>query len=413
MKYRLNGLYFYIFLLKLLILGYNMWLKGIFMINTSVNQLIEQLNEAQLFLKKNKLNVEQKLILSNYIGNLYRTLICLGKTILSFDRNKVFGGYSNYRKVRKKIDNYSRQLISNFVVNKDFHRNYFGSILPEIEDELSYLCFDDYSEVYFSRSDFFDIMFQFMKSIGKYDLFEKMYKNGNIYSVLIGQDEGNVGFTLFNPLENDADIFLKDVKYTLSNMNTLAHEFGHVDDLLHNSWNAKKYNRYMYISFYGEVISRLYERMFMSFLLDNNIHTTSVKDLKVEFELMNHDYLLEAYILSLFSDKSIYKEEYLDCSFEDIMSLVKGEYTESDYMKSFIDEIISLDLSEIYNYAYGDIISLFLFDSISKHGFSNDLIEEFYNNRSRLFSESFFDSCGFDSKKYIKLYRKDIAHLKK
>ena len=382
------------------------------MVNTSTKQLFDQLNEAEKTIKSKNINSDERLALANYIGNLYRALICMGQGDIEFDKNISFGGKKNYSKIVKSVNYYSDKLIKKFVDDKMFHRNYFYEILPDIEDEIFNMKHvDNNQDIYFSRKDFFDIFFQFMKSINQEELFDKLYKDGNIYSTIIGQDIGNVGFTLFNPIDGQTDLFVKDLKYNLFDMNTLAHEVGHCFDLSKFDGDISKYNKYFYLSFYGEVISRLFERLLLDFLRKRNIAYNGVIRKQLEFNLLNHEFLLQAYILSLFTDDFIINDRYLDCDSNEIVEMIKSRFIDEDFIRVFIEGIISFDLSEIYNYAYGDIISLFLFDEVNKYGFDNEMIEYFFRNRCELFSENFLKECGFGPDNYVKLYKKVNKHL--
>ena len=383
------------------------------MVNTSTKQLFDQLNAAEKGIRSKNISSDQRLALANYIGNLYRALICMGQGDIEFDKNISFGGKKNYSKIVKSVNYYSDKLIKKFVDDKMFHRNFFYEILPDIEDEIfSMKHVDNNQSIYFSRKDFFDIFFQFMKSIKQEELFDKLYKDGNIYSTIIGQDIGNVGFTLFNPIDGQTDLFVKDLKYNLFDMNTLAHEVGHCFDLSKFDGNISKYNKYFYLSFYGEVISRLFERLLLDFLRKRNIAYNGVIRKQLEFNLLNHEFLLQAYILSLFTDDFIINDRYLDCDSNEIVEMIKSRFIDEDFIRVFIEGIISFDLSEIYNYAYGDIISLFLFDEVNKYGFDNEMIEYFFRNRCELFNENFLSECGFGPGNYVKLYKKVNEHLK-
>lgn len=383
------------------------------MVNTSAKQLFDQLDEAEKNIKSKKINSDERLALANYIGNLYRAIICLGCGDLEFDKNVSFGGKKNYSKIVRSINYYSDKLINNYVNDKMFHRNYFYEILPEIEDEISNMRnIDSTGELYFSRKDFFDVVFQFMKSINQEELFNKLYKNGNIYSTIIGQDVGNVGFTLCNPINGQTDLFIKDLKYSLFDMNTLVHEVGHCYDLSKFEGDVSKYNKYFYLSFYGEVISRLFERLLLDFLKNKNIAYKEVINKQIEFNLLNHEFLLQAYILSLFNKDFIIKDKYLDCDSSEIVEIVRDKFIDEDFIKTFIEGIISFDLSEIYNYAYGDIISLFLYDDVNINGLDSEMMNYFFKKRSKLFNEGYLRECGYGPKNYVKLYKKFNKHLK-
>lgn len=378
------------------------------MVNTSTRQLFNQLNESERLIRSKNVNSEEKLALAGYIVNIYRGLLCMGKADIDFDRKKCFGGDRCYNKFIKGINYYSDKMIDNFLKNKKFHKNFFSEILPDIEDELSKIEDLEKDDVYFSRDDFCDIIFQFMKSINLSDLFDKMYKNGRIYSTIVGQDSHNLGSTLYNPLNGDTDIFIRDLQYSLNDMNTTVHELGHVYDFSKFDGNIYKYNNYFYSSFYGEVLSRLFERLFFKYMRDHNIKRNEVNNLHNEFQLLNHSFLLQAYILSLLSDKFITEDKYLECDSSEIVEIVGSHFIDEGYIKEFIEKVINFDLSEVYNYAYGDIISLFLYNEVNKCGFNNEMIDYFLKNRCDLFSEDYFRECGYGPGNYVKLYKKEM-----
>ena len=266
-------------------------------------------------------------------------------------------------------------------------------------------------EKYFSKKEFMDILFQFMKSINQDELFDKLCKNGDIYSSKMGNDIGNDGFTLYNPLNKQTDLFVKNLKYNLRAMNILVHEIGHAYDLSTLSGDVHEYNNYFYLSLYGEVMSRLFERLFLDFLRKKNIAYENVIEKQIDYNLLNHDFLLQAFILSLLDDDFILEDKYLNCDSDEIVDMIGSYFIDKKFIKNYIEGIISFDLSEIYNYAYGDIISLFLFDEVNKYGFDNEMIEYFLRNRCELFSEDFLRECGFGPVNYVKLYKKVNKHL--
>ena len=384
------------------------------MVNTSTRQLFDQINDAEKSIKKKNINSDERLALATYIGNLYRALICMGIGDIEFDKNKCFGGEKNYKKIVNSINYYTDKLIANFIENKTFHKNYFSEILPDIEEEIAKMNIVDPKDNFcFKRKDFFDILYQFMKSINQEELFDNLYKSDSIYSTTQGQDVGNVGFTLFNPTNGKQDIFIKDMKYNLFDMNTVAHEVGHCYDLSKFNGDISKYNKYFYTSLYGEVISRLFERLLLKYLRDNNIALDSVRKKEFDFIFLNHEILIQAFILSVFSKDFISKDRYLYCDTDEIVERVERYFVDEKFIKSFIEGIISFDLSEIYNYAYGDIISTFLYDEINKNGFNNEMMDYFFSIRHDLFNEEYLRECGFGPANYVKSFKKNYEHLKK
>lgn len=384
------------------------------MVNTSTRQLYDQLNDAEKSIRSKNINSDERLALANYIGNLYRAIICMGDSDIVFEKNKSLGGEKNYKKMVNSMNYYTDKLIKNFLDNKTFHKNYFCEVLPDIEEEIANMSIIDTKDDFcFTRKDFFDILYQFMKSINQEELFDSLYKSNSIYSTIHGQDVGNIGFTLFNPINGKKDIFIKNIEYSFFDMNTIVHEIGHCYDLNKFKGDVSKYNKYFYTSLYGEVISRLFERLLLKYLKDNNIALESVRKKEFDFIFLNHEILLQAFILSILNKDFIKKDKYLDCDSSEIVEMVRNYFIDEDFIKKFIEGIISFDLSEIYNYAYGDIISLFLFDEVKKYGLNNEMIDYFFTKRHELFNEDYLRECGYGPANYVKLYRKNYKHLKK
>ena len=383
------------------------------MINRGTKDLYRQLDEAQKMIRGAK-NIDERVALANYIGNIYRALICMGDGNVTFDRKKCFGKYGNYKKFIKKLDIYSDKMIRGFVNSKAFHKSFFGEVIPLVEDEMAKFCTLNFDgDDTFSENDFLEVFSEFMKSLSLGDLFDEFYKSGKIYSSIVGSDKGNLGFTLHNPVNARTDLFIKDLKYDLGSMNTLAHEFGHAYDLSLLDDNVFKYNQYFYVSFYGEVMSRLFERLLFRFLLKNGVKEDVVRDKIIDFEVINFDFLLDAYILSLLDDEMFASDEYIDCDSDTIYKKVKAFFLEESDIKGVIERMQEVDLSEVFNYAYGDIISLFLCDEYEKFGLSSDVMEYFLHERGKLFSEDFLRECGFGPMNYAKLYTKEVQLIKK
>ena len=382
------------------------------MISTETKGLYQKLRIAHNSLRKVHTS-DERLALINYIGNLYCSLICLGEGNVEFDKSKI-GGKKNYQKFIKRLDIYTDRMVSNYILSKDFHKDFLGEIIPDIEEEMQIFCPLIFQEDdRFTQKEFIEIAYSFTRSLDLDGLFDKLYKKGNIYSTIIGQGKGNLGFTLYNPLNKDIDLFIRDFKYDLSTMNTLMHEFGHAYDLEKFPQDIDEYNRFFYLSFYGEVMSRLFERLLYHYLLDNGIKPNAVKDKMIDFEDVNHDYLLKAYILSLLDKEFLIKEGYIECDSEVIVRKVRKYFLEGADIKTYIEGMDNVDLAEIYNYAYGDIISMFLAEEVRKNGLDSGMIEYFFEKRSEIFHESFLRECGFGPQNYIKLYKKEVDRIRK
>lgn len=383
------------------------------MINSNTRQLNSQLAKASRALKSPR-SVEEKIALANYIGNLYVLLACLGEKDFFVDGKSLFGSQKAFNKFVKKIDVYSNRELQNFVVNREFHQGFLSDILPDVEDELikvASINFDKKSV--FSKKDFLEILYEFFRSINLTSFFERLRKGGHIYSVPVETGTDKTGCILYNPVSKDADVFIKRFGYNMRSLDTLVHEVGHVFDYDNFDGSVGDYNSYFYLSFFSETISLLFERLLFHFLIKNGICVEDAKARLLNFEELNHDNLIQAYMLSSLDNSFLLSGDYLKCSNSEFAARVKEKFLDDFDVEEFIEDVGDFDLHDIYNYVYGNILSLFLCDDIERDGFSLDVFDYFFKHRPELFSEEFMRMGNFSSEQYVKLYKKEIKLIKK
>ena len=382
------------------------------LIDEKGSDLLVKYDDAKRMLKEAKTS-EERLAISNYLGNIYSALLCMGKTDLDFERNKIFGGKKEYNKFVKKINIYDDRLVHNFILHKDFHHDYMGEILPTVEDELINVFECTFDEDKLTKEEIIEIVFEFMKGLGLETLFDEFYKNGRIHSTLVGQEEGNLGFTLYNPLNKDTDIFVREFDEDFTSLHTLVHELGHGYDLKRFDGSIDDYNDYFYLSFYGETISRLFERLLFRYLIKNDIKADMARDKLIDTEDLNHDFLLQTYLLSVLEDDYLLSGEYLEFKKEKIIKKVRRHFMDEECVREFLDRITDLDISDACNYAYGDILSMFLCEEVEANGFNSDLLDYFLSHRKDKFDPELFRELGFGPENYKFLYKKETQLIKK
>ena len=378
-------------------------------INNDEKELYQRMQAAKLLLKHCH-DKNEKIALCNYIANIYEAIKSISDKKLCIKKRDVFGSNKYYKKFNRHLIQLENEMLDSFMENKNFHLKYMSDL--SIGVEKSFLTDIDYNVGHYtelSMDDFSDIFYQFMKSINLDDFLEEYLKNSNIYSY--GISSNTMGSTLYNPVNGNVDIMIGDFIPDVHALFTLAHEMGHAYDISLFDEDIKKYNRYFYQSFNGEVYSKLFERLFLDFMINNNILKEEAQDKLLDLEDDNHNYLLTCYILSLLDNKYIYDASYMDLSNEDIKKEV-GQYFNNDIV-DFLDEICYLDLQEDFTYGYGDIISMFLKDSIEQDGFGNELVNQFLEKRSNLFNDEFFNTNGLSPECYLDLYQKELKLLKK
>ena len=351
---------------------------------------------------------EEKFALINYIA-------CLNEAIAQVEKKEKQLGLVNQKNIHlynKKSREYNKLFRKKFVFYKSFHELYIGDILEMTERDCKQmkLIHSSIEERTFSRKDFFDVLFLYLKEINQEKLFKRLYRKNCIYPVT---DKDESGYTLYNPLTKDIDLFISGFRYDVYHMQVLLHELGHAYDLAHFKGTAKNFNEFFYLSSYTELYSLLLERNFLHFLLKNNIKETEAKYQLIRYESISRTILLGCYAMSVLKEETLLKEDAPNFIKEIPIEEVTPYFKNKKDIKKVIHTLQELSLSEIYNYTYGDILSLFFCEEMEKSGLSNELINAFLNRKRPLFSEEFFYENDFTAEKYAKIYKKEIQLVKK
>ena len=380
------------------------------LINDNPKNLIEKLETAKRQLENAKTR-EERLAISNYIYYLDSSI----HSILpeTPEDESLYQDTKDNRILNRKYDAYDEKMIKNYLTHKEFHKRFFESLKMKTAHELRKLPMDDYVGITdLSEEDFYNILFEFMNKIGLSKTFDKFIKNKRIYkskSELKGEVEGTV---LYNPISKDSDIVLDRVEYDIVSMNNLVHEFGHTYDLNHIN-SAESYNRQYYLSFNDEIISRTFERLFVDFLLENNILYDEAKDQLFDLHAGNYEFILTSYIISLLPDT--YISPTINQTPTKVYKLVGRHFSRHDSTRNFINKLFQkpVELQDAYKYAYGDVVSMILREKVKSDNYSLDSVDEFIYMKEDLFNPDMLEKLKVNPKTYVKLYKKDMDLLKK
>lgn len=379
----------------------------------SPKKLCEKLEVAKRQLKNAKTREEQMAI-SNYIYLLNDSIKLVSPNIETvINKQDYFDDKSN-GVYDKKYFTHEGKMIRNYLEHKEFHSKFFEILSKKTNHAIHKIEEDEYSGItLLTEEEYYNIFFEFMNKLGLAKYFDKYVRGKRIYATPNCLEDNTLGYTLFNPITKDSDIFIGDLEYDIFSMFTLSHEFGHVYDLNHFDKNIDSYNEYFYRSFNGEAISKTFERLFIDFLIENNILINEAKDQLFDVVNGNYEYLLASYVISLIPDILLIDDAYLKLSPTKIYKLVERYFSNKNHIRKFINKCGNLELKEIYTYAYGDVYSMFLKDRIKEDNYSLDSLNEFFEIRSELFNPKMLDKLNINTNSYVKLYKKDIELLKK
>ena len=377
-------------------------------------QLYKKIKETFLLLN-NSNNIDERVILTNYINSLYDSM-----SINEKNRVDVYKNEEEYNKIIERVFHYNRQMLINFIITKEFHHQFLDEVLTGVEKEYQVIDKDNIEkDIEFGEKDFYYIFRSFMKSIKIEDLFDQIIKENRIHKSPIQKEGWNQykidnGYFLFNPLNKDYDIFINNFSYNIKSMFTLAHEIGHLYDLYNLNTDANKYNEYYFQSFYGEVYSELFERLCMNYMLSNNIEEEVVISQSLNFEHDNFANLSLAYILSCLDNEFLLEDDYYTSrKKKKVASKVAKNFTNKKVVKNFIEIYDPMIIPSKYNYAYGNIISMILKELVLSDGLNNELVKTFRESRNEVFNTKLLDKMNITSEKYLNLYQKELKLIKK
>ena len=379
-------------------------------------EILEELDFCFKCLNEEK-ERDVRFALYNYIQNLLRVLREIGSNY-TMRKSDIFKDLKMYQKFQKQEKLYKKMFNDNFCFFKDFHADYLNDILVRTEPLFyKYIEDNEYSleNDEFSEKEFLDIFCDFCNKLGISYLFDEVI-DGKILSFDRKITNGNyLGLMIHNPLNGKSHILVDDFSYNIDSMFTLAHEMGHVYDVsfFNSKLNVSKYNDYMYKSLNVEVLSKLFEKLLLDYLIDNNIKKNVVIDRLIDSFIVEHDYIYSLYVLSLLDDRYIDSDRYLDISKERFFNLVSKYFEDKKEVYETIKNNDFLLIDDAV-YAYGEIISLFLEDDVRDCSLSNSfLFNKFMDERFLEFSDNFMETNGFSPSKYQELYEKRLKLTKK
>jgi len=379
-------------------------------------QLLVEYRECLKRLKTEKDN-HKRFFLYNYIGNLLFAINASGYRE-KYDKRAVFGDLEHYRKFQKRYKFLKERFIDNFIFYKDFHADYLNDILVDTECDF----FSTINNIKkkkkvsnLTRNEFLDIFVAFTETLGLRSLFLEILDGKHIHNIQNKKSKNEfLGQTLYDSITGETNILITNFSYNIDSMFTLAHEFGHYYGLSEfiPEVDLKKYSDYFFKSLYPEVISILFEKLFLDFLIENDIQENTTQNILVDSLIDRHSTLFSTYILSLLKDTYLEKEGYLYMSDEDIFKEVKKYFMSSEELFEMINGS-ELNLFDDILYTYGDIISLFLKDDVKKDGLTCNSLLKFMEQRTEEFTSDFIISSSYTPKRYSELYKKQLQLVKK
>lgn len=378
--------------------------------------LIEMLDDAISQVKQVKTR-EQKTAFYNFVGNLYGSINVNSELDFHIDYRDCFINRRNFKKFMKQADLYDKRFCSNFFDYKEFHKDYLGDILVSYGEHVQKLkdvpCSDE-STWYLGKDKFYEILCGFLDEYGLLEKFKEFLKKPRVFSKIKKNPKDDYsGLTIFNPINRDAAFLINNPDYDLDTLFIYIHEFGHVVDL--QSIEGDPYqalNSYAYRSSYPEVFSKLLEKLFLQYLIDNNIMSDQAKDKYIGLFINNHDFLLSSYMFSLLDDKFYRGGKELCISNNQFVDEMCKYFSNRELIEEMINDG-SMNLFGDYIYSYGEIMATHLLEPVKAGGLGCEQFRDFQRIRFQPFDPEFLIKNGYSAEKFAEVLEKEVQLCKK
>lgn len=348
-------------------------------------------------------NIKEKMSALSSLEAISEIVKYIDTSFFNFDHKIIQQPYLLHH-YQQNVNNTFNKFTSNFCKNKIFHQDYLKKILSVIGTELSKVdgSYVVNKHTHLTENESLDIITEYLKQYNYHDLFKDFVNNRRIFE-LPEQLIDYHGLVYYSLISNNCFMFLSDFDITVKSMLTLMHEFGHVIDyeIIKKKYGLNDKLKFNMQSVYNESISKLHEKEFLHFLIDNDVCKEEAKDLLIDYYYLDYDTIFSLYILTYLPDYLLIKEKYKQLSKSKLFSYLPSKLRISENNLYQLNP----DLSDNINYGYGAIISEFLHSN-------NELTEGFYNYyRAKLFDPEFLIQNDLSALKFQKIYSKKIDKL--
>ena len=275
----------------------------------------------------------------------------------------------------QQLNSISHKRIEHFIQNQKNHSSFISSSIFDFVDVVNDFIDSDYFNSVFWKSspiisDFEgqDILSSFFKERcpNMQGLFDSFLEQKKFYMLPHGElFSDRDGCTLYNPVENESNVFFSSSVHSLRLLSLIVHELSHVEDFLDYFQHASSINVCLYQmrSPFCEVPAFYNQFHLYEYLLKNDIYKDAVMvELMSEFNGLI-DFMDDLLLFSVFSSNELRKRSNF-ISREKILADVLEQGEENDFFEfdesGLVNENISLDDS--IPYSYGPLLAIALMD---------------------------------------------------
>ena len=383
--------------------------------NADANSIKSELLTLREKLVRAKTTAEKESCLSsiNFLNMIYYSICSDEKdyfySVVKNNKNKFLVSDQYMKKLNKSYTN-------NFIKNKNNLNNLSLHAVNIYSKELDkYKVPSLLEETIFSEDDAYFIIHSFFeKNYPEYvNYIDMLIKNKRLLRIDNFEDDKYEGLCL-NTYKSDPFIVSKSPKYTIETITTLIHELGHAVDFncINKRFSHNKSEKYLFLSSYVEVNSRLFEKQALEFFINCDINKDISLYLLNEYHYTNYCFLLQLYIFTLLPDKILQNDNYSLLSEDELKLIIPFEKYNIDIDACLSEEKIIL--RDSFTYGISGLLATIIDSNIkenSKHG--KVLYNDFMANRTEPYSKDVFNELGLDGKDLAKCLKKEINYFNK
>lgn len=334
--------------------------------------------------------------------------------IMGYDGMKyleeVYSNKSFIRPITEKNGTIKNRINNDFIKNKDYYLDLLDNIFnDDVEVDLGYN--HNLSEPNIDETEMYEILSDYFKSTEKketLDKFKYMSNNGRIQSIYF-LDDSTKGVTCLNLMTNDSRIFISKAidSNPIRTMIALAHEMGHVADYAKIK-DLKSRVYYNFKSPFVEVLSSLYEKEFIDFLIKNNIYKYQTLNCLGEFYDQLFSLAAQSSIYHAIPSKFLKHNRYMKLTKEELIEEISKEHevlVDSDEFPEPQD----LNFFENLEYGYGRTLGTY-FSRLKiedKEKYQEEM-SKFLSLRTDYFDKNYLEKIGTNTNKVVELVDRDI-----
>ena len=375
------------------------------MICSSNYKPLKEAKIASIEKLRRTIDEEERFALFDYSKSLDNILDCNSSFIPDFKDELIL--FCKFFSFDFRTKQYDLMMANGFIEDLDYHRFLLKEVANCMIDSKDYVSEkEDVTE----DEDFVGLLREFMSSLGLDDLLSEFLDKRRIINYTKLYDDTKA-FILHNNIDDEAFICVRDFNNSISSINTLVHELGHAYDARNSFQSLKTKNDYFYISLLSEIIPYTFERLFVNYLLQNNIYNDEAKKVLQEINYNTYKYSFLSYVFSL-SDPS-FLIEHISTTIrglkirEDVLEQIKNDFS----LKELLNNSQSFNLRGDCKYAYGYIVSLYLMELINDNSMPD--FDCIFRRRDGVFDISLMEELNINPDSFALLTQKEKQLLKK